>query len=247
MIGVPFVLVLSHLFKEMLMRPLNLFLTALLVSFSLTSLTSLAHAAPITSGHMDLDLDYSGGAGGVMSIDWKTYNPMSAGTPINDDDYAPSGNPVSVPLANAYTVPASASFACLGAAGSTVYRLKQAQDATQVWLGYNTQDVPASTFVNDKVALRLVSVVSAPAGGRFIMYQTNSFGTPTYLLNSTAGACNVATFPGGISRNVHGHSWFAFSAPGSYTLRFEASGTLVPALGGAVKSSGNVDLVFNVP
>lgn len=230
------------------MRPRNVLLSALLVS-SLASfgLASPAQAGLISSGHMDLDIDYSGGAGGAMSLDWRTYSPMSAGTPDNNDDYSPTGNPISVPLANAYTVPASASFACLGAAGSTVYRLKQAQDATQVWLGYNTQDVPAATFVNDKVQLRLVSVVAAPAGGRFIMYQTNAFGTPTYLLNSTAGACNVVQFPGGISRNVHGHVWWAFSAPGSYTLRFEAFATLVPGLGGAVKSTGNVDVVFNVP
>jgi surface-anchored protein len=209
---------------------------------------SVAHAGPITSGHMDLDIDYSGGSGGVMTVDWKTYSPMSAGTPSNNDDYGVSGNPISVPLANAYVVPSSSPFACLGAAGSTVYRLKQAQDVTQVWLGYNTLDVPAATFVNDKIQLSLVSVVSAPVGGRFVMYQTNAFGTPTFLLNSTAGACNLSQFPGGgITRNVHAHVWTAFSAPGSYTLRFAASGTLLPALGGAVKSSGSVDLVFNVP
>lgn len=221
------------------------FLLSLLGALSFAGGSALA--GPITSGHMDLDIDYSGGSGGAMSIDWKTYNPMSAGTPANNDDYGPSGNPISVPLANAYTVPSSASFACLGAAGSTVYRLKQAQDTSQVWLGYNTLDVPAATFVDDKVQLRLVSVVSAPASGRFIMYQTNAFGTPTYLLNSTAGACQKLLFPGGISRNVHAHVWWAFSAPGAYVLRFEAYGTLVAGLGGAVKSSGNVDLTFNVP
>lgn len=207
---------------------------------------SSALAVPITSGHMDLDIDYSGGADGALTIDWRTYSPMSAGTPANNDDYSVTGNPASVPLANAYTVPASASFACLGSAGSTVYRLKQAQDTAQVWLGYNTLDVPASTFVSDKVQLT-VSVVSAPPGGRFVMYQTNAFGTPTFLLNTTSGTCNLPSFPGGITRNVHAHVWWAFSAAGSYTLRFTASGTLVAGLGGAVKSSGPVDVVFTVP
>jgi surface-anchored protein len=210
------------------------------------TLAGSALAGPITSGHMDLDIDYSGGAGGVMTLDWKTYNPMSAGTPVSTDDYAVAGNPVTVPIVNSYVVPATAAFACLGAGGTTVYRLKQAQDPAQVWLGYNTLDVPAATFVSDKVRLQLVSVVSAPVGGRFIMYQTNSFGTPTYLLNSTAGGCNVSFFPGDILRNVHGHTWFAFSATGSYTLRFQVTGTLLPGLGGAVKSSGNVDISFDV-
>ncbi|MGN6107628.1 MAG: choice-of-anchor M domain-containing protein [Kofleriaceae bacterium] len=218
-----------------------------MVTLFFVATASAAHAGPITSGHMDLDIDYSGGSAGVLTIDWKTYNPMSAGTPINDDDYAPAGNPVSVPLANAYTVPSSSSFACLGTAGSTVYRLKQAQDATQVWLGYNTQDVAASTFVNNKVNLELVSVVSAPPGGRFILYSTNAVGTPTYLFNSTAGACQVMSFPGGISTGVHNHGWWTFTAPGTYTLRFRASGTLTAALGGGTRTSADVDLTFQVP
>lgn len=209
---------------------------------------SPALAGPITSGHLDFDIDYSGGPTGALSITWGTYNPMSAGTPVNDDNYTMAGNPASVPLANAYTVPSSASFACLGAAGSTVYRLKQAQDATQVWLGYNTQGVALGELVGDKVGLQLVGVVSAPAGGRFILYSTNALGTPTYLLNSTAGSCNLTSFPGGgITANVHNHAWWAFSAPGTYVLRFAATGTRTAANGGGAVSSGNVDVTFNVP
>lgn len=202
---------------------------------------SLAAADAITSGHMDLDIDYTGGA---LTLSWKTYNPMSAGTPINEDNHGFAGNPVRVPVANTFTVPSSASFACLGASGSTVYRLKQSQDTAQVWLGYNTQDVAASTFVNDKIQLDLVSVVSAPVGGRFIAYTTSALGTPTYLFNTTSGTCNVSTFPGGgITANVHNHAWWAFSAPGTYVLRFAASGTLAS---GGTKTSGNVDVTFKV-
>lgn len=202
----------------------------------------LAAAGPITSGHADLDIDFTAGA---LIIDWKTYNPMSAGTPINNDDYAPGGNPVSVPLANAFTVPSTASFACLGAAGSTVYRLKQAQDAAQVWLGYNTQDIAAGVFTGDKVQLQIVSVVAAPPGGRFILYSTNGFGTPTFLFNTAAGACNITAFPGGgITTGLHNHAWWAFSEPGAYTIRFRATGTLVA--GGTV-TSADVDVPFQVP
>lgn len=202
-------------------------------------------AGPITSGHADLDIDYSGGSGGAMSLSWKTYSPMSAGTPVNNDNYGFAGNPVSVPLANIYTVPAGVSFACLGAAGSTVYRLKQSADASQVWLGYNTQGVPAATFNSNKVTLKFKGVVSAPAGARFVLYTTNAFGTPTYLLNSTAGSCNKTSMD--ITNNIHGHAWWAFSHPGSYTLRFEATGVLVPGLGGATKTTGNVNVSFVVP
>lgn len=218
------------------------------LSFALCSLATAGTAAAglISSGHLDLDIDYSGGAGGSLTLTWRTYNPMSSGTPVNDDNYSFTGNPALVPLANAYTVPSSGSFSCLGAANSTVYRLKQSEDTSQVWLGYNTQGVAASQFVNDKVQLQLVDVVSAPEGGRFILYSTNGLGTPTFLLNSTTGACNVSTFPGGITANVHNHAWWAFSAPGTYVLRFAASGTLTAAHGGGVKTTGNVDVTFQV-
>lgn len=207
----------------------------------LAATAPLAEAGPITSGHADLDIDFTAGA---LTIDWRTYNPMSSGTPANDDDYAPAGNPISVPLANAFTVPNSSSFACLGAPGSTVHRLKQAQDAAQVWLGYNTQDIASGVFTGDKVQLQIVSVVAAPPGGRFILYSTNALGTPTYLFNTTAGACNVASFPGGVTTGIHNHAWWTFSAPGAYTIRFRASGTLV---GGGVVTSADVDIPFQVP
>jgi surface-anchored protein len=197
-----------------------------------------ALALDITSGHMDLDFDY---AGGLLTMDWRTYSPMSAGTPTGNDDYGIAGNAVIVPLANSFVVSGSSSFACLGSAGSTMYRLKQQEDAGQVWLGWNSNDIPASTFVGDKVTLKLKSVVSAPPGGRFVLYTTNGFGTPTYLLNSTGGACNKASWD--VPRLTHLHGWWAFSAPGTYTVRLEVTGTLT---GGAVKSSGDVDVTFKV-
>lgn len=222
-------------------------LRTLLVATLLCSLPLSAYADVITSGHLDLDIDYSGGPSGALTMTWRTSNPMSAGTPINDDNYAIAGNAVSVPIANTYSVPSSTSFACLGAPGTTVYRLKQSQDVDQVWLGYNTQDVAVSQFVGDKVQLNLVSVVSAPIGARVIAYTTNALGTPTYLFNSTSGTCNVSAFPGGgISANTHNHSWWAFSAPGTYTIRFAASGTLTAANGGGFKTTGDVDVTFQV-
>lgn len=227
------------------MRPLKTAVVLVSASVSVLVSVSALAAGPITSGHMDLDIDYSGGAGGVLTLDWKTYTPMSTGTPTNNDDYSVAGNPISVPLANAYVVPSGSTWSCLGAPGTTVYRLKQSQDTTQVWLGYNTQDVPAANFVSDQVTLKLIGIQSGPAGGRFIAYTTNSFGTPTWLLNSTTGACYRNTFV--INRNLHNHIWAAFSAAGTYVIRFEVTGKLTSALGGATKSSGTVDLTFKVP
>lgn len=203
------------------------------------TLANVALATDISKEHLDIfDVDYQSG---VLSLDFRTYTNMSSGVPSNDDDYTPAGNAVIVPLANTYTVPSAAQWACLGGAGTTVYRLKQQFVSNELWGGWNTQDVANGLFVNDKVQLELVSVVSAPAGGRFVLYTTNSFGTPTYLLNSTAGGCNDVSMD--ISTNAHLHGWWAFSAPGTYVLRFRAKGTLN---GGSLITSADVDYTIKV-
>jgi surface-anchored protein len=238
-IGCPFAFALPATLESSLML-----LRRVLVATTVLALPAVAGAEVITSGHLDLDIDY---LDGQLTLTWRTYNPMSAGTPVNTDDHPLAGNPARVPLANRYTVPGSASFACLGAPGDTVYRLKQAQDLEQVWLGYNTQNVPAGALVGDKVQLELVGVVGAPAGGRFVAYTTNAVGTPTYLFNSTTGSCAVSSFPGGgITTNVHNHAWWAFSAPGTYTLRFVASATRTAGSGGGTATTGPVDVTFEV-
>lgn len=203
-----------------------------------TSVASTALATNILKEHLDVDIDFASGA---LSLDFKTYTNMSAGVPLNNDDYSPVGNPIVVPVANSYVIPSGSQWACLGATGSTVYRLKQSFVANEVWLGWNTQDVPAGTFVNNKVQLEVVSVVSAPAGAKFVLYTTNSFGSPTYQLNTSAGGCNDQSLD--VSNNSHLHGWWAFSAPGSYTVRFRAKGTLN---GGTVVTSSNVDVRFIV-
>ncbi len=202
---------------------------------------ALAADVNITAGHMDLDIDY---VGGVLSLDFKTYTSMTPVAVPVGDDVAPVGStsyPIQVALAETYVVPTGATWSCLGTSGSTVYRLRQTQLLSQVWLGYNTQDVPAATFVSNQVRLNLVSVVSAPAGAKFIMYATNGFGTPTYLLNSNTGLCSKTSLP--ITNNIHNHSWYAFTAPGTYIIRYNATGTL---LGGLVKTSANVDVTYKV-
>jgi surface-anchored protein len=203
-----------------------------------TTLANAAWATNIFKEHLDVDIDYEGGA---LTLDYKTYTNMSPGVPLNNDDYSPVGNSVIVPVANSYVVPSGAQWACLGATGSTVYRLKQSFVSNEAWLGWNTQNVPTGTFLNDKVQLEVVSVVSAPAGARFVLYTTNSFGTPTYQLNTTSGGCNDQSLD--ITTNAHLHGWWTFTAPGSYTVRFRAKGTLN---GGSVISSGTVDYQFSV-
>jgi len=208
---------------------------------AMTSFASAASATDVLKEHLDLDIDYTGG---ILTLDWRTYGNMSPGVPLNNDDWAAPGNALVIPIANSYVVPAGAQWACLGATGSTVYRAKQNFVSNELWVGWNAQDVAVGAFQSDKVQLEVVSVVSAPVNGRFILYTTNTFGTPTYQLNTTAGACNDSSMDVSAGPTFgHVHGWWTFSAPGTYTIRFRARGTLA---GGTVVTSSNVDYTFKV-
>jgi surface-anchored protein len=220
------------------MKTLKL-LSSLSVSLVAMTVAGTAFATDILKEHLDIfDIDYQSGA---LTLDHRTYGNMSPGVPLNNDDYSPAGNAVVIPLTNTYSVPSGSQWACLGSSGSTIYRLKQSFVSNELWGGWNTQDVATGVFLNEKVQIELVSVVSAPAGARFVLYTTNTFGTPTYLLNTTAGGCNDTSMD--ISTNAHVHGWWAFTAPGTYTIRFRAKGTLN---GGTVVTSANVDYQFKV-
>lgn len=176
-----------------------------------------SQAATLTSGHIDgFDIDASATA---LSLSIKTYSPA-------DDDVAPAGTVLDVPAAALTTVPSGTSYACLGASGSSVYVLPQSESTASslgtLWAGWNTEGVPASGPAS--VSLELdVAGSTFPAGGRFALY-TTSLSTATFRLNSNAtSSCTKSTFA--INRNTHAHGNWAFTAPGTYTLRLRATAT----------------------
>jgi surface-anchored protein len=210
---------------------LRLAAAAMLATATVLAATAApASAATIQSGHIDgLDIDYVNGA---LTLDIQTYSPVN-------DDLSPAGTTLRLLASSAITVPSGAAWSCLGAAGSTVYVAPQTQNPNLLYSGWNTQDVPAA---QGPVRLELVSW-TAPAGGRFALYTTAGFpATPTFRLNTNAAAgCPVAVWPGGIAAGTHAHGNWAFSAPGTYTLTFDAT-----AQNGAGAASGNVTYTFQV-
>jgi surface-anchored protein len=215
--------------ENIVKRPITRLLAlAAAATAALLGLTAApAAAATIQSGHLDaLDLDYAGGA---LTLDIKTYSPVN-------DDLGPAGTTLRLLSSSAITVPSGSAWTCLGAAGSTVYVAPQTQNSSLIWAGWNTEDVPAA---QGPVKLELVS---ASGPGRFALYTTNSFGTPTYRLNTnTAAGCPVSVWPGGIAAGTHAHGNWAFSALGTYTLTFKAT-----TQNGSGVSTPNVSYTFQV-
>jgi surface-anchored protein len=103
------------------------------------------------------------------------------------------------------------SFAFLGAPGSDVWHL----DA-----GWSVHGAPAGVLVGDTLILRLIGVEGPGASGVW-----------RFDGSSTAQADFASTRPYpqelAVSRNAHVHRNWSFTAPGVYTLRFEATAVLV--------------------
>lgn len=185
------------------------------------ALPAFAHAAPITTGHIDaLDVDY---AGGVLSLDIR-----DARTATVNDDLDPATAELYALPASQTSVPGGSGWAFLGTPGSPVWILPQSLNPALLWPGWNTENVGAGLLVGDGVTLRLEGV-SGP--GRFALYTTSAFGAPTVRFNSGDGLPDALA----VARNVHAHANWAFTAAGTYTVGFRAVGT---AIGGLPKDSG---------
>ena len=182
---------------------------------------SPAQAATYSTGHFDL-LDVDRSATGVVTLDVKSYSPAN-------DDLSPAGNTFKVGANTLGTV--GSGLACLGASSDQVYRLPQGTPSdARLFAGWNTEDAGGST------TLTLVGA-TVPAGAKFAIYQASAFGSLSYKLNtSTTSGCQVSSFT--VSAGTHGHGYWTFTKPGTYTLVFKAT------VGTA--SSGNVTYSFQV-
>jgi surface-anchored protein len=136
------------------------------------------------------------------------------------------------------TVPAGAPWSFLGSAGSETWILPGAPTPGLMLLGLAAEEIDPGIFVNDEITFTLKGV-SGP--GAFAAFDLDAFNNPIVWFNSADGisGADFATLPTGGHADVN----WAFSAPGDYTLTFEASG--ISALNGAT-TSGDVDYLFLV-
>lgn len=127
-------------------------------------------------------------------------------------------------------------YGFLGSAGDPVWILPQTQDAALVWPGWSSEHASLFGQFDGPMTFRLTNV-NGP--GRVVLFQAVGFGSSRVIASTAGGLPASWTEP--IPAHVH-VNW-AFGAPGTYTLTFEASGTLS---GGGTVSTGPVPFRFVV-
>lgn len=154
---------------------------------------------------------------GALSMHFAYDGPCAA--PFTDTEYyAPESVVMYVKPEAEIEVPPGFDF--LGAAGSQVWLLPQAQECDLLWPGLSTESTSLDGWNNFEFNLQ-----SVEGPGNFVLFTTGSFGSATVFWNWAEGALSF-TAPVG----THAHYNWAFTEPGAYTIVVEASGSH-PTLG----------------
>jgi surface-anchored protein len=196
-----------------------------------TGLASQAQTI-LTNQHADIGVTYEGGA-------WNLH----IHNETEDIEYSPpsglNGAILQVGSAAASSVSVNPLFSFLGPAGSSVWILPNTQNPNLIFLGFGAEELATGLFVGDSVNMALHSI-SGP--GEFAVFDYDFFGNPTALMNTRDGI--TAGDSVSLAAGAHNDLNWAFSAPGTYTVNFEASGTLVD--GNVFTASGPVGYTFEV-
>ncbi|MGW4696024.1 choice-of-anchor M domain-containing protein [Kitasatospora cineracea] len=153
-------------------------------------------------------------------------------------EYAPEEVVLKALPAAGTTVPAGSAYTFLGAAGTPVWILPEVQNPDLLWAGLGAEELSAGDFGNDTVNVRFLSVQGP---GKIAIYTDDVFGAPgSVLVDSGDG------LPDTVALHVgdHTHANWAFSKPGTYTLKVRADAELA-ATGQAV-SSRTVTYTFQI-
>lgn len=191
--------------------------------------TAVQAQSTLSNEHTDIGVAYEDGAWDLHVHD-----------ETNDIEHEPGDVILQVGAAAGTTVSADPLFSFLGAAGSPTWILPAVQNPGLLFLGFGAEEIESGVFAGDSINVHLRGVTGP---GTFAVFAFDgATGNPQVFMNSGDGfgADDSFLVPAG------GHSdlnW-AFSAPGTYTVSFEASGTLVD--GNAFVTSGPVGYTFQV-
>ena len=117
-----------------------------------------------------------------------------------------------------------------------------------VWLGMRVRGSGAESGATRSSEVRIsATALEGPPDGQLVTYLTESFGRPTFYVDSTNGfdpgngyRSDTATLP----TDAHSHMSWAFTRPGYYQLHVKAS--LITTGGAKPKESGEATIRFAV-
>lgn len=181
-------------------------------------------------GHTDVGIDYD-----ETLNEWSLHLHDEA----NDVEYSPPTNALLVVKNDAHgLVAAGPQWSFLGTAGSDVWTLPNTENTNLLFLGIGAEEIAGGTFTNDAFTMTLTGF-SGP--GNLAIYDLDSFGDPVVWMNTADGITGADSRI--LHSGAHSHVNWAFSAPGDYTVTFEASA--ISTLNGPT-ASGPVNYKFHI-
>ena len=180
----------------------------------------------ISSGHIDIGIAYESG-------NWDLHVHQEEPT---EAEYEPDEVILQVGAAAQATIPANPSFSFLGNPGDPIWILPKSEDPELLFLGIGTEELDPADWTGS-VTLSLGGVAGP---GQFSIWDTDLFGSPLVKMNTGDGidaSDSLEVIPGS-----HAHFFWGFTAPGDYSVTFEALGIFE----GLETASGPVTYQFSV-
>ena len=181
---------------------------ALALAFS-----QFAHGALWTAGHGDLGIGYEDGG---LELHWHlgegnepvTLNGTTAPLGAEGAEYEPSEiNPVTNLTQN------------IG--GTSYFVFPATENPTVPFIGFGTEELNTADWTGNLT----LSLTGASGPGSFSLFNIDSFGVETTLMDSSDGFSTADSIT--LAPETHTHYTWAFSQLGTYALSFEVSGTHV--------------------
>jgi surface-anchored protein len=188
----------------------------------------LVRATRLVRGHTDV---------GVLFEDGELEIEVHSGA--LDEEFAPVEAVLTVPALAQTSVPTNSDYAFLGAPGAPVWVIPGVQNPKLLFLGLAAEEVAQGLFVNDELHFALKGVEGP---GHFALYSIDGFGVPQVRMNSGDGitVADRRTIPA----SSHEDLYWAFTAPGVYRVKLQASGTLIA--GNQLVETDEIDVYFEV-
>lgn len=183
-------------------------------------------ATVLVNEHVDVDVAYD-----LTGRTWELI--------LHDETHDVELEPADTTIQVGARAQVSNPHAFLGPLGVPVWILPQVEDPELVFLGTSGEEVADGIFEGDAMTLSLAGV-SGP--GDFALYSVSGFNEITVFMNSRDGVTPDDRVP--VLAGGHTDYNWSFTAPGEYSISFQASGRLVPS--GELTTSDAVPYRFSV-